>query len=218
MPGGAPALPRRLPGAAGRGRVPRVTPGRAGPGPNPTAATPGWGLSRALNRTRRPRPAPERPRPLPVRVPAPGSPAIGSSALGAAGGAPRGRCDGGSPAPAISRRPSPARPGPLSAGAAGPVLGLPGAPCSPFQASPPGHGAPRHGPAMPPKFKRHLNDDEVTGSVKSERVSASPAGRGGRGLRGGGRGRCPRQGCLALAQPPLAGPAARSAVTAPCSQ
>lgn len=30
---------------------------------------------------------------------------------------------------------------------------------------------------MPPKFKRHLNDDEVTGSVKSERVSASgPAG------------------------------------------
>ena len=29
---------------------------------------------------------------------------------------------------------------------------------------------------MPPKFKRHLNDDEVTGSVKSERVSASGAG------------------------------------------
>uniref|UniRef100_A0A674JV65 Uncharacterized protein n=1 Tax=Terrapene triunguis TaxID=2587831 RepID=A0A674JV65_9SAUR len=26
---------------------------------------------------------------------------------------------------------------------------------------------------MPPKFKRHLNDDDVTGSVKSERVSAS---------------------------------------------
>lgn len=25
---------------------------------------------------------------------------------------------------------------------------------------------------MPPKFKRHLNDDDVTGSVKSERVSA----------------------------------------------
>lgn len=24
---------------------------------------------------------------------------------------------------------------------------------------------------MPPKFKRHLNDDDVTGSVKSERVS-----------------------------------------------
>lgn len=29
---------------------------------------------------------------------------------------------------------------------------------------------------MPPKFKRHLNDDEVTGSVKSERVSAGGAG------------------------------------------
>ena len=25
---------------------------------------------------------------------------------------------------------------------------------------------------MPPKFKRHLNDDDVTGSVKSERVSS----------------------------------------------
>lgn len=23
---------------------------------------------------------------------------------------------------------------------------------------------------MPPKFKRHLNDDEVTGSIRSERV------------------------------------------------
>ncbi|KAF2988153.1 hypothetical protein EK904_013687 [Melospiza melodia maxima] len=41
---------------------------------------------------------------------------------------------------------------------------------------------------MPPKFKRHLNDDEVTGSVKSERVSASAAG-----LRGA---RCPRYGGL----------------------
>lgn len=29
---------------------------------------------------------------------------------------------------------------------------------------------------MPPKFKRHLNDDEVTGSVKSERVSTGGAG------------------------------------------
>lgn len=25
---------------------------------------------------------------------------------------------------------------------------------------------------MPPKFKRHLNDDEVTGSIRSERVRA----------------------------------------------
>uniref|UniRef100_A0AAR2L3L6 Vesicle-associated membrane protein 4 n=1 Tax=Pygocentrus nattereri TaxID=42514 RepID=A0AAR2L3L6_PYGNA len=30
---------------------------------------------------------------------------------------------------------------------------------------------------MPPKFKRHLNDDEVTGSVRSERVrDATPRG------------------------------------------
>lgn len=26
-------------------------------------------------------------------------------------------------------------------------------------------------PSMPPKFKRHLNDEEVTGSIRSERVS-----------------------------------------------
>uniref|UniRef100_A0A669PQF1 Vesicle associated membrane protein 4 n=1 Tax=Phasianus colchicus TaxID=9054 RepID=A0A669PQF1_PHACC len=41
---------------------------------------------------------------------------------------------------------------------------------------------------MPPKFKRHLNDDEVTGSVKSERVSAAgPAVRGPSGPRFGPR-------------------------------
>lgn len=28
--------------------------------------------------------------------------------------------------------------------------------------------------SMPPKFKRHLNDDEVTGSVRSERVRHVP--------------------------------------------
>lgn len=44
---------------------------------------------------------------------------------------------------------------------------------------------------MPPKFKRHLNDDEVTGSVKSERVSASPAG-----LSAGRPGSVPRSRCL----------------------
>uniref|UniRef100_A0A8C5SGX6 Vesicle associated membrane protein 4 n=1 Tax=Laticauda laticaudata TaxID=8630 RepID=A0A8C5SGX6_LATLA len=36
---------------------------------------------------------------------------------------------------------------------------------------------------MPPKFKRHLNDDDVTGSIKSERVSAF--GRGPSGPRFG---------------------------------
>lgn len=44
---------------------------------------------------------------------------------------------------------------------------------------------------MPPKFKRHLNDDEVTGSVKSERVSAllqrAGAERGVAGLGAHGR-------------------------------
>uniref|UniRef100_A0A672JI33 Vesicle-associated membrane protein 4 n=1 Tax=Salarias fasciatus TaxID=181472 RepID=A0A672JI33_SALFA len=29
---------------------------------------------------------------------------------------------------------------------------------------------------MPPKFKRHLNDDEVTGSIRSERVRRRPTG------------------------------------------
>nr|KAF6398359.1 vesicle associated membrane protein 4 [Rousettus aegyptiacus] len=28
---------------------------------------------------------------------------------------------------------------------------------------------------MPPKFKRHLNDDDVTGSVKSERYARPPS-------------------------------------------
>lgn len=49
---------------------------------------------------------------------------------------------------------------------------------------------------MPPKFKRHLNDDEVTGSVKSERVSAGATGRPvppvllAITVRSGARGRC----------------------------
>lgn len=31
---------------------------------------------------------------------------------------------------------------------------------------------------MPPKFKRHLNDDEVTGSIRSERVRKKKVGGG----------------------------------------
>uniref|UniRef100_A0A3P8UVW5 Vesicle-associated membrane protein 4 n=1 Tax=Cynoglossus semilaevis TaxID=244447 RepID=A0A3P8UVW5_CYNSE len=37
---------------------------------------------------------------------------------------------------------------------------------------------------MPPKFKRHLNDDEVTGSIRSERVSLNYGFFSGRGPTG----------------------------------
>lgn len=64
---------------------------------------------------------------------------------------------------------------------------------------------------MPPKFKRHLNDDEVTGSVKSERVSVSPAGRSERGLTVAWLGSVPTAGLSwpalpVLPQPSSAGP------------
>lgn len=93
----------------------------------------------------------ERPRPQPQATP---PPAVDRSALG---GAARWR----SPAPvaaAICRRPGPQ-----------PAEGL--YPTSRRSSRPP----PPAG-IMPPKFKRHLNDDEVTGSVKSERVSAAGPG------------------------------------------
>lgn len=162
-----PARPAARRGERGVGGCGASRHGRRAPGCSvwaPPAGTGGLGRNGGSGRTRGSRAPAALASPLPCGhcIPppwGPSPPSLRAYRCGAPPGAPP---------------PPPVLPGPARGGPGGPRRwGDPAVPCASLSrlllpgAEPPLPQA----ETMPPKFKRHLNDDEVTGSVKSERVS-----------------------------------------------